>query len=48
MAQYYQRKGSLTEKQLTWVMKKMHKYHAQIVAISDRPRLETMAAAWNP
>lgn len=48
MAKYYLKKGALTDKQLSWVMKKMHKYHGQIVAISDRPRLEAMASAWKP
>ena len=48
MAQYYIRRGQLTDKQLSWVMKKMHKYHGQIIDMSDRQRLDAMAAQWNP
>lgn len=48
MAKYYISRGSLTDKQLSWVMKKMHKYHSQIIAIADREKLEAQAAAWTP
>lgn len=48
MAEYYLKRGNLSSKQMQWVMKKMHKYHNQIVKISDRTRLEAMAAEWTP
>ena len=48
MANYYLQKNRLTDKQLVWVMKKMHKNSEAIIEISDLEKLKALAASWTP
>ena len=45
LAEQYLRRGNLSDKQMTFVFKKMPKYARQVVAMSDAARLENMVAA---
>lgn len=47
LAKQYQQRGNLSPKQMVFVMKKMPKYHAQVVRMSDMSKLEAMVAAAN-
>ena len=44
LAEQYLRRGNLSDKQMSFVFKKMPKYARQVVAMSDATRLDAMVA----
>lgn len=42
LAQAYLRYGRLSTKQLDWLKRKIHKYHAQVIKMSDPVSLEKL------
>jgi len=45
LAQQYQKRGSLSDKQMGFVFKYMPKYHNQVVKMSDETKLKAMVEA---